>query len=442
MTVALPPTGTPRDELFAKLDAAGRDDMDWKSARMFAFIYRVEDEVIQVGKDAYARFQTENGLSPFAFPSLRKFETEVISMTCDMLHGGPEACGSMTSGGTESILMAVKAAREWAREKYPHITEPEMIICSTAHPAWNKACHYLGLKCVITPMTEGFRADPAAFRAAITSNTIMLIGSAPSYPHGTVDPIAELGDIAEERGLWLHVDACVGGFVLPFAASQGYPIPAFDFAVPGVLSISADVHKYGYAPKGASTVLYRNADYRRHQFYVFTEWPGGVYGTPALAGGRPGGAVAASWAVMNYLGREGYERIVKVMMETTKAMIAGVNKIPGLRVMGTPESTLFAIASDNLNIFALGDEMKKRNWHIEPQHLPASLHLTVSPKHGEVLEEFLKDLREAAEAIKDLPESDLSEAATMYGMMGTMPDRNMAHDLALAYLDGLYKVGG
>ena len=443
MSTNLPAKKGTRDDVFARLEDAGKDDLNWKDARLFGFIYRVEDEVLELGKEAYSRFQTENGLSPFAFPSLKKFETEVISMVaCDMMQGGPEACGSMTSGGTESILMAVKAAREWAKEKYPDIKEPEMIIPVTAHPAWNKAAHYLGLKCVVTPVTDDFRADPQAFRDALTPNTIILVASAPTYPHGLVDPIDELGKIAEERGLWLHVDACLGGFVLPFARSKGYDIPPFDFAVPGVTSISADVHKYGYAPKGASTVLYRNREYRKHQFYIYCDWPGGIYATPALAGGRPGGAVAASWAVLNYLGWEGYEGIVDRMMKTTQRMIDGINAIPDLQVLGTPHATILSFNSDTVNVFALGDEMKKRNWHMDAQQLPASLHLTISPKHEEIVDTFLGDLKEAVEAVRNLPETDLSETAVMYGMMDTLPDRSMAKDMVRQFLDDLYTEDG
>ncbi len=436
----LPKKGASRENLLQQLDQISAQDTNWRTAHMFAYIYRVDDEVINFGKEAYAKFQTENGLSPFAFPSLRKFETEVVAMTASMLNGGTEAAGCMTSGGTESILMAMKAVRDWARDKFPHIQVPEVIAPTSAHPAWDKACHYLGLKMVHTPVDDGFRADVDAMRAAMTPNTVLLIGSAPTYPHGMVDPIDKMGELAQEKGIWLHVDACVGGFVLPFQRAGGYPTPPFDFAVPGVLSMSADVHKYGYAPKGASIVLYRNADLRKYQFYAYTEWSGGVYATPALAGGRTGGAVAAAWSVMKFLGEEGYVKQVSRMMETTRRMIDRINEFPELRVLGKPDSTLFAIASDELNIFALGDELKKLGWIIEPMHMPAALHVTVSPKHDEVMDALMKDMRTAIDKVKTMPETDVSEAAALYGMMGTLPDRKMAHDLVLEYLNGLYQV--
>jgi glutamate/tyrosine decarboxylase-like PLP-dependent enzyme len=276
---------------------------------------------------------------------------------------------------------------------------------------------------------------------ACTPSTILMVASAPGYPHGVVDPVRDLSDIALERGLWLHVDACLGGFVLPFARRAGYMVPDFDFSLPGVISISADVHKYGFAAKGASTLLYRDASYRRYQLYVHADWSGGVYGTPTLLGARPGGAIAAAWAVMNYLGEEGYTRIVASTLETTRRLMAGVRAIPGLAIVSDPEMTIFAMTSDELNVFALGEALKRRGWHLDGQHLPPSLHVTVSPGHAQVAGLFLEDLAAAAEEVRDLPEQDVTGMAAMYGMMATLPDRGMAHALALDALDALYRPG-
>lgn len=437
----LPKTGLGREELFAQMEELRGGDADWSGGRLFGLVYRTDDDVMAVGKEAYGRFITENGLSPFAFPSLLKFENEVVAMTARLLNGGGEAAGNITSGGSESILMAVKAARDHARATRPGVTHPELVMPTTAHPGWDKAAHYLGLKVVHVPVGSDFRADPEAMRKAVTPDTILMIGSAPTYPHGVVDPIDALGAIAQEHGLWLHVDACVGGFVLPFARKLGYAIPPFDFAVPGVSSISADVHKYGFAPKGASTILYRDDQLRIHQYFAYADWPGGVYGTPTLLGARPGGAVAAAWAVMRYLGEEGYLRLVKGMMETTTRFIAGVRRIPGLRVLGEPHMTLFAIAADGLDVFAVGDAMKKRRWYMDNQQLPPSLHVTVSPRHGELLEALLADLAEATEEVRRQGDSpELSESAAMYGMLGSMPDRREAQDMALQFLNSLYRV--
>jgi len=439
-TPRLPAKRSTRDEVFSRMESMRGEDVDWRGARLFGFVYRVEDEVMDLARDAYARFIAENGLSPFAFPSLRRFETEVVAMTANMLGGGESVVGTMSSGGTESILLAVKAARDHARATRPDITAPELVMPVTGHPAWDKAAHLLDLKVVHVPVRDDFRADPAAMARACTPSTILMVASAPTYPHGVVDPIRELSDIAQERKLWLHVDACLGGFVLPFARRAGHSIPDFDFTVPGVTSISADVHKYGFAAKGASTVLYRDASFRKHQFYVHADWPGGVYGTPSLLGARPGGAIAAAWAVMNYLGEEGYTEIVASTMQTTRRLIEGARAIPGLGVLGEPDATIFAIGG-SLNVFALGDALKRRGWHLDPQQLPPALHVTVSPGHARVVEPFLQDLAAAADEVRDLPEEDLSGRAAMYGMLGSLPDRAMARDLVLHMLDGLYRAG-
>jgi glutamate/tyrosine decarboxylase-like PLP-dependent enzyme len=423
------------------MDSMRGEDVDWRASRLFGFVYRVDDEVMDLARDAYGKFIAENGLSPFAFPSLRRFETEVVAMTAALLGGDDRVVGTMTSGGTESILLAVKAARDHAREAHPEITAPELVMPVTAHPAWDKAAHLLNLGVVHVPVRDDYRADPAAMARACTASTVLMVASAPTYPHGVVDPLRELSEFALERRVWLHVDACLGGFVLPFARRAGYPIPDFDFSLPGVISMSADVHKYGYAAKGASTVLYRDPSYRKHQFYVHADWPGGVYGTPSLLGARPGGAIAAAWAVMNFLGEEGYTEIVSSMMATTRRLIEGTRAVPGLKVLGDPDASIFAIASDSLNIFALGDAMKRRGWHMDPQQLPPALHVTVSPGHARVVEPFLQDLAAAADEVRDLPETDLSGMAAMYGMLGSLPDRAMARELVLSTLDGLYRAG-
>lgn len=439
--IQLPSAGAAREDVLSRMDAMREDDANWRASRMFGLVYRAPDEIMELAREAYGRFIAENGLSPFAFPSLRRMETEVVAMTASLLGGGDEAVGTMTSGGSESILMAVKSARDHARAARPEITAPKMVLPATAHPAWDKAAHYLDLGVVHVPVRDDLRADPAAMAAACGPDAILMVASAPTYPHGVVDPIAELSEIALARGLWLHVDACLGGFVLPFARRAGHDVPPFDFAVPGVTSISADVHKYGFAPKGASTILYRSADHRRHQFFAYADWPGGVFGTPTMAGARPGGAIAAAWAVMNHLGEEGYTRIVRSTMETTRRLIDGVNAIPGLRILGRPDMTIFAIAADSLNVFALGERLKAAGWYLDSQQLPPSLHVTVSPGHAGVIEPFLRDLARCADEIRSLPPEDLSGAAAVYGMIGSLPDRGMARDLILSYLDSLYRAG-
>ena len=437
--IHIPDKGRAGDALLTELESMKANDMNWRTGHTFSLIYNAGEDIIELGRRAYSMFLVENGLSPISFPSLKRLETEVVSMVGGLLGGGAEAAGNMTTGGTESIFMAVKSARDYARKHHPHITAPELVKPVTAHPAFDKSAHYLDMKVVTVPVGDDLRAVPAAMAAATTDNTIFMVGSAFTYPHGMVDPIPEMAAAAAERGVWFHTDSCLGGFVLPFARRLGYDIPDFDLSVPGVLSISCDLHKYAFCPKGASTVIYKNATYRQFQYFVHTDFPGGVYGTPTLCGGRTGGPLAGAWTVINHLGVDGYTALVKKTMETCRAMQAGVNAIGGLRVLGAPHGSVFAMGGA-LNVYALADVMAEKGWFMEKQHLPASLHVTVSPFHENIVDKFLDDLTAAADAVRGIDASKISQEAAMYGMMATMPDRKLAHDLALSFLTDLYKV--
>jgi glutamate/tyrosine decarboxylase-like PLP-dependent enzyme len=371
-----------------------------------------------------------------AFPSLRRFESDVVSMTAGLFHAPDGAAGTMTSGGSESLLMAVKTARDWARAERPAITSPEVLLPVTSHPALEKAAHYFDVKPVRVPVGADFRADVAAARSRASPNTILVVGSAPAYPHGVIDPIDELANLAAERGVLLHVDACLGGFLLPFVERLGKPVPPFDFRVPGVTSMSADIHKYGYAAKGASVVVYRSRALRRHQWFSYGDWPGGLYGSPSMTGTRPGGAIAAAWAVMQYLGEEGYLDLARITLETTDRLARGVSDTPGLRILGKPAMSVFAFASDTVDVYVLGDAMEKRGWKLDRQQRPPCLHLMVTPAHAPVVDAFLADLRECVatiESTKPTPEG----AAAMYGMLGAAPDRSMIGSFVLDFMDGL-----
>jgi glutamate/tyrosine decarboxylase-like PLP-dependent enzyme len=276
--------------------------------------------------------------------------------------------------------------------------------------------------------------------AAVNENTIIIGATAVTYPHGMVDPIEEIGVLAEENNLWMHVDACLGGLMLPFLRELDYAIPTYDFRVAGVTSISADIHKYAYTPKGISTVLYRNSELRKFQFFMYADWPGGVYGTPSMAGGRPGGALAAAWAVMHHLGEEGFLKLARDARAATEELMAGIENTPPLYVLGKPDATVFAFGGHGVNIYELSARLKERGWHAEAQHLPASLHMTVSPIHRTIVDDFLKELKEAVVGLPTVDAEDVSEMAAMYGMIGTMTDRKMAREFALAYLDDLYKL--
>jgi sphinganine-1-phosphate aldolase len=475
-----PSKGLSKEDILASMQHAREHDVRWQQGRVFGLVYHLSDEIDDLLKEAYGMFFSENGLNPTAFPSLSKFENEIIAMAADLLGGDEHVAGTMTSGGTESLLLAVKTARDWARAEWA-MKDPEIILPSTAHPAFDKAGEYFDVRIVRVPVRQDYRADVQAMRAAISNQTIMLVGSAPSYPHGVVDPIKELADLAQERGLLFHVDACVGGFMLPFVRKLGYPVPDFDFSIPGVTSLSADLHKYAYAAKPASLILYRTAALRRYQMFVSTDWPGGIYPSAGMAGSRPGGPVAAAWALLHFLGEAGYLNIAAATMRATKTIQDGIRSIPGLKVLSDPEMSVLAIASDSLDVYELADELSQRGWHLDRQHFPASLHVTVNYVHERVSGEFISDLREAAACVRKpamrkgatrlaikaanlmtriLPEAWVSRlmgraaglmgggdglperTAPIYGLIGSLPNRGDLRELVLDLMDNINRYKG
>lgn len=434
-TMSVPHKGLAHDEVLQRMKEMRSEDARWKEGKTFSLVYYAGEEISALVKDAYTMFMAENGLSPLAFNSLRRFETEVVAMAADLFHGGTEAAGTMTSGGSESILMAVKTARDWARAERG-VTEPEMVLPITVHPAFEKAAHYFGVKAVHAPIGRDFRADVDEMEKRITDRTILVVGSAPAYPHGAIDPIEEIAALAKRRGLLCHVDACVGGFLLPWAKRLGYPIPKWDFEVDGVTSISADLHKYGFAAKGASVLVFRNAALRRHQFFTYGEWPGGLYASPSMTGTRPGGAIAAAWAVMHFLGEEGYLKLARQILDTTRTFREGIAAIPGLRICGEPAMSVFAFEATDFDVYALGDAMEAKGWKLDRQQRPPTLHLMITPAHALIADQFLADLRACAASLQrgePAPEG----SAAMYGMAGAMPAEALDGFL-LDFIDGLY----
>ena len=390
---SIPEKGSSWSELRERLEALGANDADWRSARTAVYVFNAGDDVLEVAKQAYALYQSENALGPLAFPSLKRMEDEVVGMGLSLLHAPPGAKGNITSGGTESILLAVKTCRDEARARGVDTAGAELVIPLSAHPAFDKAAHYLGLRIVRVPVAGDLRADVPAMAAAVTPRTLMLVGSAPCFPYGVVDPIAELSALAEERGLWLHVDACVGGYFAPFARMNGVPVPDFDFALPGVRSMSADLHKYGYAAKGASTVFHRSEAQWQHQIFSFDGWPAGGMTTPTMAGTRPGGAIASAWAVMNYLGVEGYREKARQVTETRAKLMRAIDAMPELRTYGDPQLGLFIYGSESLDAFAVWGGMTRRGWFTGLTTAPRAIHLMLSPAHARVADEYLADLR-------------------------------------------------
>jgi glutamate/tyrosine decarboxylase-like PLP-dependent enzyme len=391
--------GMAADDIWTIMDHEAEADVRWQEGRVAALVYLAGDDVAEVAKKAYLRGFSGNGLAPTAFPSLKRYESEVVAMTANLLHA-QHGVGNITSGGTESILLGVKIARDRARVRQPHITAPEIVLPETAHPGFDKAAHYFGLKTIRTPVGADWRVDIDAYRAAITENTVLLVGSAPNYVYTMIDPIPELSAFALERDICFHVDACVGGFFLPFVEKLGHNIIPFDFRNPGVTTISADLHKFGYTAKGASTIICRDEEINQYQGYYFDNWPGGTYRTPTLTGTRPGGAIAAAWAVMNYLGEDGYLRLTEKTMAFIRRFRDDIEAMPDYYVVGEPDMSLIAYASDTLDMVAVGDGMVARGWRVYLERVPPCIHLMLSPGHEPFLDGYLNDLREVTEQVK------------------------------------------
>jgi len=439
----LPAAGRDQEELLRELETLkAREAARWSDGFVSGGVYHGDEAFVTFLSRVYALHSQSNPLHCDVWPSAAKFESEIVAMTANMLGAAEttgEICGSVSSGGTESILLAMKTYRDWARAE-KGITNPEIVAPTTAHPAFDKAAQYFSIKMTRVPVGADYRADVNAMRPALTRNTIVVVGSAPGFPHGLIDPIAELSELAREKGIGFHTDACLGGFVLPWARKLGYPVPEFDFRLPGVTSVSADTHKFGYAAKGNSVVLYRGPELRRYQYFTATEWPGGLYFSPTIAGSRPGGLVAACWAAMIATGEQGYLEATRKILETAGKIRRGIEAIPELRVLGDP-LWVIAFASPTLNIYRILDALSARRWNLNGLHKPAAVHICVTLRHTQpgVAERFLDDLRAAVAEVKAHPEAS-GGMAPMYGMAGTFPLRGVVDGMLRRFVDLLYKV--
>ncbi|MBV1861959.1 MAG: aspartate aminotransferase family protein [Nannocystaceae bacterium] len=400
---ALEDGGLSPEAIDAAFGEIRKHDLDWTAGRCFAYVFSAGEDVGAVAKRAYTAFMTENALDPTSFPSLVRMENEVVQIAIELAHGDA-AVGNFTSGGTESILLAVKTARDHGRAERG-IERPNLVVADSVHPAFHKAAHYFGLDVTSVPVRRDFRADPEAMAAAIDENTVLVVGSAPSYAQGVIDPIPELAAAAAKRGTLMHVDACVGGFFLPFLEQAGHTVAPFDFRVPGVTSISLDLHKHGYCPKGASVVLYADPDLRRHQLFAHTRWAGYGITNATVQSSRGGASVAAAWAVLRYIGAERYRNLQTEVRSCVVALREGIDAIDGLRVLGEPEGSLLAFSSDSLDVFSLVDAMRERKWYIQPQfghdHVPRSVHLTVTPINVPHQDAFLTELSECVDVLQE-----------------------------------------
>ena len=407
---SLPSGGRPVDDVIADLAAKRDGDVRWRDGRTFGLVFDGGPGVHEAAERAAMLYLHENALNTMAFPSLGRIQSEVVGWTADLLHGPDTAAGFLTSGGTESILCGVKAARERGRVERG-ITEPEMIVAESAHAAFHKAAHLFGIRLHKVPVRPDWTADVEAMAAHVNANTVLVVGSAPQYPQGVMDPIPEIAALAASVDANCHVDACMGGFVLPFVEMVGRHVPPWDFRVDGVSSISADIHKLGYAPKGVSVILHRTKELRAHQTFVFDDWLGGFYASPNLQGTRSGVPMAAAWAVMQHLGVEGYTGLTQTVLDNADAMRAGIRAIDGLTVLGDPTYHLLAIAPDAdadqpLDIFAVGDALQRRGWFHDRQSPPDNLHATVSNTNTGVIDEYLAALRDAVDEVRGASTDD------------------------------------
>lgn len=422
---------------------SSKEHPGWRDGKVSGKVYNGDPKVISVMKAVYEMYCVSNALHPEVFPSIRKFEAETIRMTATMLHGDENSCGTLTSGGTESILMAMKTYREYAR-KGLGIAHPEVVMSEGAHAAFDKAQEYFGIKVIRTPINPDGTTNIAALEAQINANTVGIVGSAPNYAHGSIDDIETLAKIARERKILLHVDACLGGFFLPWAQKLGAKIPNFDFSVPGVSSMSCDTHKYGFGPKGESVLLFANRNLRRYMYFVQPDWNGGIYASPTVSGSRPGAPIAGTWAVMVATGEEGYLNAAKGILEARETIVNGTKDIAEVELICDHPTPVVAwkSTSSKFDIFMILDAMKRKKWVLDPLQFPEAIHICLTVRHAGKGEEFVRDFREAVELVKNHPEQFKSGMAPVYGLAASIPDRSVVRGFVTGYLDRLLDITG
>jgi sphinganine-1-phosphate aldolase len=396
----LPLKGRTAESIFADLNNFKTNDVPWASGRAFAYVYEPPADAKSVISQAFVSYLSENVLDPTSFPSVLTMERALISMVANLLGGNEKTVGNITSGGTESIILALKSARDWFRANVSKQQQPEVILAVTAHAAFFKACHYLDLKPIIVDVdTDTFQVKTELLSGLITSNTVLLVGSAPNYSHGVADDIVVMGQIAKQYNIFFHVDACVGGFYLPFKRKAGELLAPFSLEVEGVSSISCDLHKYGYTFKSASVILYQSAELRQYQIYTCSEWSGYSLVNPTVASSRSGAALAGAWACLNYLGEDGYIRLNKITQSATTTFIKGIANIPELKILGTPVMNLVAVSSQHahVSVFKIAERLKTKGWYVQTQLASKiskeTLHLNINPANAEWIVDLLSDIK-------------------------------------------------
>lgn len=440
----LPSEGLSCDAIRQRLNHKAAKDLHITegSSKVSGALYMAGQEHLELLLEAYGIYSHTNPLHTDVWPSMRQLESDVIAMTASMLGGGvkgnPHVCGAMTGGGSESILTMMKASRDYARH-VRGIRQPEMIIGDSAHAAYFKGAEYFKIRLVMVPVGPDYRLSGKAVRKAVTRNTILVIASAPGFPHGVVDHVVDIAKVTRRYNLLLHVDACLGGFVLPFARKLGYPIPPFDFSVEGVTSMSVDTHKFGMAHKGTSVILYHSKQLRQYQYTKITEWTGGLYISPGFAGSRSGALIATAWASLVHMGQQGFMDVTQKLMQAASEFAEGVKKIDGLEVVGKPDMCVVAIKSTSkqLNIYKVNDLMSQRGWHLNALQFPSSVHMCFTAQHTKVVPELLQDLQDSVAALKRDPNCVKDGKAPVYGMANINPDRAMVGEILVAVQDNL-----
>ncbi|MFC1895634.1 pyridoxal-dependent decarboxylase [Thermodesulfobacteriota bacterium] len=446
----MPEKGRDEEDIYRELSTmAEEENAKWMTGQVSGTFYHAGEEHRAFLNRVFSLFSHVNTIQADLCPSMSKFESEIVSMTAGMLNSEAaksrnpedEVCGTVTSGGSESILMAMKVYREKARVERG-ITAPEIIMPKTAHPAFNKAGEYFGIKMAAVPVDlPDFRVDPHAVEDLINENTVALVGSAGNYPYGLIDPLEELSDIALRHAVGFHVDGCLGGFILPWVEKLGYRVPVFDFRLPGLTSMSADTHKFGFGLKGTSVVLYRNTTCRRYQYFSVPDWSGGLYGSPSMPGSRSGGLSASTWASMVYLGEEGYMKAARSLMSVADAIKSGIEEMRELTLIGEP-TFVISFRSDEVDVFHVNDFMKTRGWRFNVLQLPPALHFCVTMPQTMVpglAERLIRDLKSAVDYAKSAAGTD-SQTSALYGVSGSVEGNRMVSELLASFFDHFYTV--
>lgn len=451
----LPKEGWSEETVMKELqNLAGMDHTRWEDGFVSGAVYHGGDSLIKIQTEAFGKFTVANPIHPDVFPGVRKMEAEIVSMVLALFNAPSGAAGVTTSGGTESILMACLSARQKAYAERG-VTEPEMILPETGHTAFRKAGSYFGIKVhLVACPAPNYQVDIRSVTRLVNSNTVLLVGSAPNFPHGIIDDISALSKLAIKRKIPLHVDCCLGSFLVPFLEKAGFETELFDFRLKGVTSISCDTHKYGFAPKGNSTVLYRDTTLRSYQYFISPDWSGGVYASPSIAGSRPGALIAGCWASLMSVGEAGYIEACSSIVGATKKIIEAIQENPGLHndleVLGHPLVSVVAFNSKTLDIYDIADAMSAKGWHLNSLQNPPAIHVAVTLPIVKVWEKLVSDLEAVIEGEKEKERvrivegkgakgKSVGDSAALYGVAGSLPNKSVVVELASGFLDTLYK---